>query len=421
MRPHSKKKQYRKYTDVAEYNKFISALDSQTKSIKIIPTTISPEPTIKQLAEQLGNAYEKKYTSQFITGEHSNAQFTDINIYIPPFIEQPVRPIHKSPVPKTKHNITCKISNIDDLLHIINTYPDDDDKEYNIDIHILHQIAEPLTKLNNMIGLNTLKLNVVNQLLFYMQNLHSFEPDQADFLHTVIYGPPGTGKTEVAKIIAQIFAKMGILKKGTFKKVTRADLIAGYLGQTALKTKEVIKECIGGVLFIDEAYALGNADKQDMFSKECIDTLCEALSDHKADLMVIIDGYENELEQCFFNLNPGLQSRFVWRYNTDNYSAKELNQIFVKKINDAHWTVADTDSINEKWFETNKRSFKYYGRDMEVLLSKTKIAHSRRVFGLDKSIKKQITLEDLNAGFELYISNSKTENKTNKLINSMYC
>ena len=95
----------------------------------------------------------------------------------------------------------------------------------------------------------------------------------------------------------QIFANINILKSNKFKKVTRADLIAGYLGQTALKTKNVIEESLDGVLFIDEAYALGNPEKRDSFSKECIDTLCEALTDHKSRLMVIIAGYEDELEK----------------------------------------------------------------------------------------------------------------------------
>ncbi|NBR98478.1 MAG: AAA family ATPase, partial [Betaproteobacteria bacterium] len=113
----------------------------------------------------------------------------------------------------------------------------------------------------------------------------------------------GTGKTEIAKIIGQIFSKLGILKKGTFRKVTRSDLIAGYLGQTAIKTNDVINDCLGGVLFIDEAYSLGNSEKKDSFSKECIDTLCEALSNHKDNFMVIIAGYENELKECFFNYN----------------------------------------------------------------------------------------------------------------------
>ena len=117
------------------------------------------------------------------------------------------------------------------------------------------------------------------------------------------------------KIIGKIFSKLGILSKKYFKKVTRADLIAGYLGQTAIKTRDVINEAKGGVLFIDEAYALGNPEKRDSFAKECIDTLCEGLSDNKDNLMVIIAGYEKELKDCFFSYNQGLDSRFNWRFN----------------------------------------------------------------------------------------------------------
>jgi SpoVK/Ycf46/Vps4 family AAA+-type ATPase len=242
-------------------------------------------------------------------------------------------------------------------------------------------------------------------------------------MHTIIYGPPGTGKTEIAKIIGSIFSKMGILTKGTFKKVTRADLIAGYLGQTAIKTRDIIKECLGGVLFIDEAYALGNEEKKDSFSKECIDTLCEALSDHKDNLMVIIAGYENSLNNCFFNYNPGLQSRFTWRFKTDEYNAHDLYKIFIKKVNDGGWSLAEDSAINVKWFEKNKTHFKYYGRDIETLFAKTKIAHSRRVFCLDPSVKKLLTIKDIDKGLEIYLKNEFSDDKDkelNKIIHSMY-
>jgi SpoVK/Ycf46/Vps4 family AAA+-type ATPase len=282
----------------------------------------------------------------------------------------------------------------------------------------LHKIKKPLLELNNMIGMKNLKENIVDQIIFYIQGLHTLKSNIVgnDFMHTVIYGPPGTGKTEIAKIIGSIFSKMGILTKGTFKKVTRADLIAGYLGQTALKTRDVIKECLGGVLFIDEAYALGNEETRDSFSKECIDTLCEALSDHKENLMVIIAGYEVDLNNCFFNYNQGLNSRFTWRFKTDEYNAQDLYKIFLKKVNDGGWSLLENSNINVKWFEKHKKHFHFFGRDIETLFAKTKIVHSRRVFCLDSSIKKHLTIEDLDRGLEVFLKNT---NKKKEFFNPL--
>ena len=119
--------------------------------------------------------------------------------------------------------------------------------------------------------------------------------------------------------------------KFTSVSAASTDLIAGYLGQTAIKTKEVIQNSLGGVLFIDEAYSLGNNEKRDSFAKECLDTLCESLTEHKDDLMVIIAGYEEQLDECFFAFNQGLNSRFTWRFHTDKYSPNELKEILIKK------------------------------------------------------------------------------------------
>jgi len=330
--------------------------------------------------------------------------------------------IKEKPVIHNKISIEQKINNINDLIQLTVDYPNDPHTEYNINMELLHNIKEPLIQLNHMIGMKQVKENIVDQILYYMQSLND---TTNDFMHTVIYGPPGTGKTEVAKIIGSIFSKMGVLKKGTFKKVTRTDLIAGYLGQTAIKTNDVITAALGGVLFIDEAYALGNTEKRDSFSKECIDTLCEALSNHKDNLMVIIAGYEKELSECFFKSNQGLDSRFTWRFHIDEYTAADLHAIFVKKVGDIKWTIGD-ENINVKWFEKNKANFKFFGRDIETLLAKTKIAHSRRVFCLDKTMKKQITIDDLNNGLDMFIKNENSSNKkeeelTKYMLNSMYC
>ena len=297
--------------------------------------------------------------------------------------------------------INDSVDSLDDVLKLIKKYSIIQHVEYNIDFELLYSIKEPLEKLASMVGMIDIKNNIIDQILYYLQGLHSGD----DYLHTIISGPPGTGKTEVSKIIGEIFMKIGILKNNKFLKVTRSDLVAGFLGQTAIKTKKVIDECLGGVLFIDEVYSLGNSDKTDSFSKECIDTLCEALSDHKNDIMVIVAGYEKEIKDCFFSYNEGLESRFMWKYTIEKYSEKELYEILQKKIKDIEWELSD--EIVETWFTDKIDVFKYYGRDIELLVSKIKIAHARRIFGQDSVIKKMITLDDINKGFEKLASRDK--------------
>jgi SpoVK/Ycf46/Vps4 family AAA+-type ATPase len=262
-----------------------------------------------------------------------------------------------------------------------------------------------------------MKQSIVDQLLYFIQKLHKGK-DSGDFKHTVIYGPPGTGKTEIAKIIGKMYSKMGILNNSVFKKVTRSDLIGGYLGQTAIKTKKVIEECLGGVLFIDEAYSLANGEREDSYSKECLDTLCEALSDFKNDLMVIIAGYEDELNDTFFRVNRGLTSRFIWRFTMDEYNSTELMHIFKKKVIDQEWDLDDDISVKDRWFNDRKDNFKSYGRDMELLFTYTKIAHGRRIYGKDKNMRKRISLDDLNTAYDMFLKNKNV--KKEKVIFGLY-
>ena len=328
-------------------------------------------------------------------------------------------------VDKKKVNINQKIENIGDLLKIVDKNPLRNDIEYNINVEALHNIYFPLKKLQNMIGMNDLKVNIVEQILYFIQGFHDMgeSKNEKDFMHTVIYGPPGTGKTEIAMIIGDIYSKLGVLKKQKFKKATRKDLVAGYLGQTTLKTQELIEECLDGVLFIDEAYALGNEEKKDSFSKEALDTLCECLSFYKHRLMVIIAGYEKELEKCFFSYNPGLESRFIWRFKTDDYCSEELFNILKKKIKDNNWSLDKSQNISYKWIDDKMEHFKFYGRDMETLFAKIKICHGKRVFCLDKNVKTIISLEDLDSGFKKFLQSKKKEKKhfiPTDTFNSMY-
>ena len=307
---------------------------------------------------------------------------------------------------KKYQEINTKMKCFSDLLKILQENDYDEDTEYNIDLKSLIQIKPELETLDKMIGMNSFKDAILDQLLYFIQGLHVSEKDP-DFMHTILCGPPGTGKTEVAKILGAMYSKIGILKNGIFKKVTRSDLIAGYLGQTAIKTAKVISECLGGCLFIDEAYSLASSDGEDSYSKECLDTLCEALSNHKGELMVIIAGYENELNETFFRVNRGLESRFIWKFKIDEYSGSELAHIYSKKIHDNEWTMDIKPSILSEWFEKNKKNFAFFGRDVELLFSYTKISHGRRIYGKPQETKKQITMEDLNLGYKTFLIHSK--------------
>jgi SpoVK/Ycf46/Vps4 family AAA+-type ATPase len=357
------------------------------------------------LQENIQNYYLTNYSCAYESWQQENEVFI--------FNNKPVLNVMVLSKEKEKKYIDISINNLKDILKILNENEYDPKYEYNIDLKILHNVRTELEKLDGMIGMHSLKKNILEQMIYFIQDLHiSKDVSKNDYKHTILMGPPGTGKTEMAKIIGNMYAKLGILKKNIFKKVTRSDLVAGYLGQTAIKTKKVIDECLGGVLFIDEAYALG----EDSFSKECIDTLCEALSDHKDDLMVIIAGYENELNDTFFKVNSGMYSRFIWRFAIESYTPKELMYIFEKQIHDNEWDLKEGYKLKEDWFQKNKDFFLHYGRDMELLFSYVKISHAQRIFGKDKTEKKNISEEDLENGFQIFIQHKKK--KTN--ISSLY-
>jgi len=363
---------------------------------------------IDNLLKSINDKYKKFPLVKYKPKSYENLNLSSLFGSPPP---PPIIPPPPPPrLPMEKVNINVDIRNIEDLLTLCETYPLKANIQYNINMKTIHRIKKPLIKLNNMVGMKKLKETIVDQILFFIQKLHyNKNTKESDFMHTVIYGPPGTGKTEIAKIMGEIFSKLDVLATGKFKKVTRADLIAGYLGQTAIKTKEAMENQLGGVLFIDEAYALGNNEKRDSFAKECIDTLCEGLSNHKNNLMVIIAGYEKELEECFFNYNDGLNSRFTWRFHIDDYTPEELKLIFEKKVKDANWTLKKNIKIS--WFGKNKDYFKFFGRDMETLFAKTKIAHSRRVFCKNKEEKTILTKEDLDKGLKMFLDNEEVQKR----------
>ena len=326
----------------------------------------------------------------------------------PPEIPPEIPP--ESSIKKTKKiDINVDIQCISDLISIVENYTYESDTEYNIDLKALVNIKEELINMNSMIGLQHFKKQILDQLLYFVQNLH--KDSESDFMHTVLCGPPGTGKTEIATILGKMYSKLGILKKNTFKMVNRSDLVAGYLGQTAIKTSKVIEEALGGCLFIDEAYSLANNYEGDSFTRECIDTLCESLSKYKGELMVIIAGYKDELENTFFKANKGMDSRFIWRFYLEKYNYKELIAIFKKKTNDNKWILEIDDTDLNKWFQKNSKVFKHFGRDIEQLFSYIKISHGRRIYGKSPELRKHIIMVDLENGFKQFNDNNLKQEK----------
>lgn len=426
---------YNNHCNEMKKNKLVENLDKKYKDITCQTNNIenqeyntlknksySEDVILQMLLSKTSDEFFKNYNKSLFSGIPTN-----VPIKLSDNFDTTLKShkVEEKNIIKEVVKIETTINDLNDIINLCDKYPLIDNVEYNINMKAIHNIKPCLIELNNMIGMKSIKENVVDQILYFIQDLHNLSPNNSDYMHTVIYGPPGTGKTEVAKIIGKLFSKLGILENNVFKKVTRDDLVAGYLGQTAMKTKNVIKECIGGVLFIDEAYSLGNKEKLDSFSKESIDTICEALSDHKKDLMCIIAGYEDELKDCFFNYNPGLESRFTWKFKIDDYNNSELRQIFEKKITDCGWTLKEP--LHDGWFSKNKSYFKYCGRDMETLFSKVKLAHSRRIFCLPKEEKAKITMNDLEKGFNIYknILNSDKNNisiqRLKEIQNTIYC
>jgi hypothetical protein len=240
-----------------------------------------------------------------------------------------------------------------------------------------------------------------------------------DMMHTIISGSPGTGKSHVAQYIGAIYAAFGFLKPGKFNKISTADLIAPYVGQTTDKTRKICQKSLGGALFLDEAYALGSAGGRgdSDFGREAVDTITDYLTEHKHDFVMIVAGYENELETRFFSLNTGLRRRFQWKFTIENYTPAELQQIFAKMAKDSNYEFAEPLPIS--WFANHYSSFPNFGGSMESLLAKVKYANTKRTILLDNTHKNKLTMQDMDAGFQTYIEHT-VEAKKNLSHTMMY-
>jgi hypothetical protein len=327
----------------------------------------------------------------------------------------------------TRINIEMDVDTLDDLIHLgkkVGTeFKLEPYIEYNIDLAMIQDLLPEMEDLNAMIGQCEFKKQVVTLILYYSMRLNR---KNDDLLHTAIYGEPGIGKTEFAQKLAKIYLKLGVLRNNIFRKVRRSDLIAGFLGQTALKTAEVLKSVRGGVLFIDEAYSIGNSsgkDTQDSYSKECLDLINQSLTEMREGddkyFILMIAGYKDELKRNFFGMNDGLERRFSIHFTMEPYNAEELVEIFTKKVLENGWGI-ERGALTEEFMKEHYANFKYYGGDMELLFVKCKITHSKNLLAGKSKIKRCISEMDVKDGFELFMKNSSGPDPMVSYMKSMY-
>lgn len=248
-------------------------------------------------------------------------------------------------------------------------------------------LEELLAQLDRLIGLDCVKFEI--RTLTNILKVNKIRENRGLKVpviskHLVFLGNPGTGKTTVARLVAKIYKQLGVLEKGQLVEVDRAGLVAGYVGQTALKTQEVIQEAMGGILFIDEAYALAKGDSD--FGQEAIDTLLKAMEDHRNEFVLIVAGY-NEPMNHFLVSNPGLKSRFNKSIIFDDYTPEQLFSILVL-LCDSNDVKLEEDSMPlmknyfKKICEEKKENFAN-GREVRNLFERAFSNQANRIANLD--------------------------------------
>ncbi|MBR5381246.1 MAG: AAA family ATPase [Oscillospiraceae bacterium] len=259
-------------------------------------------------------------------------------------------------------------------------------------------LDELLAQLDELVGLEKVKENVRSLInLVKVRKLREEHglPVPPISLHLVFMGNPGTGKTTVARLIAQLYHAIGVLPKGQLVEVDRSGLVAGYVGQTAVKTSEVIKSALGGVLFIDEAYALTSAEGTNDFGHEAVETILKAMEDHRNDLVVIVAGYD-ELMEKFISSNPGLESRFNRYFVFEDYNGEQLYAILQSMCRKNQYELAEDAAEYAKkllsdLYEQRDENFGN-ARDVRNLFENIVTVHSNRVAQLAEPTKEDLTI-----------------------------
>lgn len=312
--------------------------------------------------------------------------------------------------------IFSNLKNIEDIIEFEN-HPNRFDFFKNSKFERLYKLIPSCKDLKNIIGMEKVKSQLFKQIGYFLHGLNNSE----EINHVIITGEPGVGKTTLAKIISKIYLSMGFLKNEKFIEAKRSDLIGQYCGHTAIKTQKVINSADGGVLFIDEVYSLGNREKRDAFTKECIDTINQNLTEKTDKFLCIVAGYKDDVKECFLDYNKGLERRFPIRFELESYSEESLLQIMLKFIRDEKWSFEENKKLLDL-IKENKDILKFQAGDIRTIFQFSKENYSSRLFS--ESIEtgsgdKILNISDFEYAFKKF-KDSKKDKEIPEYLKSIY-
>jgi AAA+ superfamily predicted ATPase len=338
--------------------------------------TLTNDPYQNQKAQYLVDTYRQ--FGQTLISCHGTGQVDDICV---------------------KH-LTDYVSNMENFLKEYGVWKTTSEKFYkiaeapvapSIDITDKESVDEILEELNQLVGLHQVK-EEINRLvnLVRVQKLRAERGfnNSTPSKHMVFSGNPGTGKTTVARMLGKIYKSLGVLPTGQLVEVDRSNLVSGYIGQTATKTNEMIEKALGGILFIDEAYSLTVNKGENDFGQEAVDTLLKSMEDHRDNLLVVVAGYPEPMEE-FLSSNPGLKSRFNHFIMFENYTAQEQLEILESqcKRQEYHLSGAAKEAALayfEKRTENPPENFAN-ARDVRNFLEIAISNHANRIISLEET------------------------------------